>query len=374
MNRTWCLLFLSLAPAALFGQAISGDLVGSVQDMSGAAVTNAAVDAVNESTNMKSSTRSDANGAYRFSNLPAGRYTLSAAAPGFNPASLKGVTLEVSKIATVNLTLQVGQVSSSIDVTEAPANIDTTTATIGSSFDARESRDLPISSIGLGVVNLSLLNAGVASNGGLQIGRGPSVGGQRPRNNNFTIEGVDNNNKSSTGALIVIPNDATQEFTLLQNQFSAEFGHSSGGQFNVIVKSGTNDLHGSVYEYLQNRKLNAQDQLFANSGTLSNPRYDNNRFGGTIGGPIVKDKLFYFGNYEYNPVGQASTPGQILTPTQNGYATLAGISGLSQTNLGILKQFAAPAATPVAASRFPLVGGVPVEVGVLTIAAPNYQN
>ncbi|HWF09390.1 MAG TPA: carboxypeptidase regulatory-like domain-containing protein, partial [Bryobacteraceae bacterium] len=361
--------------STLSAQAISGDLVGTVHDASGSGVAGASLEVVNPATNLKSTAKAGSQGEYRFTNLPAGDYEVSASAPGFSTSSLKGVLIEINKIATLNFDLQVGQVATTVDVTAAAAVIDTTSATIGSSFDARESRDFPTSSIGLGALNLSLLNAGVGSNGGLQIGRGPSVGGQRPRNNNFTIEGVDNNYKSVTGALLVVPNDATEEFTLLQNQFSAEFGHSSGGQFNVIVKSGTNSFHGSAYEYFQNRNLNAIDQLFANSGTLAKPRYDQNRFGGTIGGPILKNKLFFFGNYEYNPTGQSTTPGEVLAPTAKGYSTLAGIAGLSPTNLSILKQYVAQAAAPVSnAAQFPLVGGVPIEVGQLSIVAPNYQN
>lgn len=363
-----------LLTGVAYGQAISGNIVGTVDDLTGAAIASASVEATNEATNQKTTALADASGEYRFGNLPAGAYTLAGSAPGFATASLRGVTVSLGKTATVNLTLQVGQVNASVDVTDAPANIDTTTATIGSVFAARESRDLPVSSIGIGVLNLSLLTAGVGSNGGLQIGRGPSVGGQRPRNNNFTVEGVDNNNKSSTGALIVIPNDATEEFTLLQNQFSAEFGHSSGGQFNIIVRSGTNQLHGSLYEYLQNRHLNALDQAFFKSGTLTNPRYDQNRFGGTAGGPIVRNRLFYFFNYEYNPTGQASSPGSIYTPTARGFATLAGIPGLNQTNLGVFKQYATPSSSPIAPAGFPVVGNAPVEVGILTVAAPNYNN
>lgn len=368
------LLALWLLPSAIYAQAISGDLVGTVQDATGSGVPGATVEAVNQGTNFKSSTKAGESGEYRFTNLPAGQYDVSAAATGFSGASFKGVLVEVNKIATLNLALQVGQVATAVDVTDAAAVIDTTSATIGSSFDARENRDFPTTSIGLGAVNLSLLNAGVGSNGGLNVGRGPSVGGQRPRNNNFTIEGVDNNYKSVTGALLVVSNDATEEFTLLQNQYSAEFGHSSGGQFNVIVKSGTNSFHGSAYEYFQNRNLNALDQLFANSGTLSNPRFDQNRYGGTLGGPILRNKLFFFGNFEYNTVGQSTTPGEVLAPTAKGYAALAGIPGLSATNLGILKQYIAQAATPVGSAQFPVVGGVPIEVGQLSIVAPNYQN
>ncbi len=115
--------------------------------------------------------------------------------------------------------------------------------------------DLPTASGGSGVINLSLLAPGVATSGAIALGTGPSVGGQRPRNNNFTIEGLDNNSGSVTGPLVQVPNDAVAEFTFLQNQFGADFGHSSGGQFNQVVKSGTNEFHGSAYEYFINRDL-----------------------------------------------------------------------------------------------------------------------
>ena len=144
-------------------------------------------------------------------------------------------------------------------------------------------------------------------------GSGPSVGGQRPRNNNFTVEGVDNNSLSVTGPLITVPNDAVDSFTVLQNQFSAEFGHSSGGQFNQTIKSGTNQFHGTAYEYFQNRNLNADDSQIAlssgaNGDTPFNPRFDNNRFGGHFGGPILKNKLFFFTNLGVQPDRPSGTP------------------------------------------------------------------
>src|SRR5207245_8489977 len=117
-----------------------------------------------------------------------------------------------------------------------------------------------------GALDLSRLSAGVSWNGGVGQGTGPSVGGQRPMNNNFTIEGVDNNNKTVTGPLVYVPTEATAEFTLIQNQVGAEFGHSSGGQFNTVIKSGANQTHGSAYEYFQNRNLNAVDAVYANKG------------------------------------------------------------------------------------------------------------
>src|SRR5262249_17175875 len=141
-----------------------------------------------------------------------------------------------------------------------------------------------------GVLNLSLLGAGVVSAGGFGTATGPSVGGQRPRNNNFTVEGVDNNRKDVTGPVVTIPGDAVAEFSVLQNQFSAEFGHSSGGQFNTVVRGGTNSIHGTVYEYLLNRKLNALDQAAKRQGTFTKPRYDQSHLGAGIGGPIIKNK------------------------------------------------------------------------------------
>src|SRR5205823_3715221 len=137
------------SPSTLPAQAISGDLVGTVQDASGAAVPNAAVDALNPATNRKSTTKSDGNGEYRFTNLPAGQYNVDATAPGFSRASLQGVLLEVNKTSILNVVLRVGQVATALDVVDSAAIIDTTTATIGSSFDARESRDFPVTSIGL---------------------------------------------------------------------------------------------------------------------------------------------------------------------------------------------------------------------------------
>ena len=220
----------------------------------------------------------------------------------------------LNKTATANITATVAGTTTTVEVSEQAVTIDTTTAQIQNTFEAKQISDLPETSTGSGVVNLSLLNAGVASGGGIGLGTGPSISGQRPRNNNFTVEGVDNNSKSVTGPLLQIPNDAVDNFTVLQNQFSSEFGHSSGGQFNQTIKSGTNTFHGRLYEYFQNRDLNAQDSQNAlaqvsNGETPFNPRYDNNRFGGQVGGPIIKNKLFFFTDWEYNPIGQVTSFG-----------------------------------------------------------------
>jgi Carboxypeptidase regulatory-like domain len=387
-----------IMPRHAGAQAISGDLTGTVTDKTGAAVPNASVEATNDATGVKNEAKTNGQGDFRFSNLPVGAYTVRVSAPSFATTTFTKIEIALNRIEDLKVTLEIGSQSTTVEVSGASPLINTTTAQIEGTFSTEQTADLPVSSIGLGVVNLALLQPGVATGGGVGAGTGPSVGGQRPRDNNFTIEGVDNNNKGVTGPLVRPPNDAVEEFSTLQNQFSPEFGHSNGGQFNTVIKSGTNDFHGLAYEYFNNRNLNAEDQdVIQALGTgAPNPRYDFNRFGGQIGGPVFKNKLFFFGNFEYNTLGQASVAaGGLCSPTAAGYTTIAGISGLSATNLGILQKYAAPA--PVAGgctnarskdpSGAPNPNGsifitnsadprgfTPVETGILNVQAPNFIN
>ncbi len=361
-----------LLVAYLYGQATDGNLVGAVVDASGAVIPGAEVTIANEATNVQTSTISNSSGEYRFNNIPVGSYDLSVRKPGFGTMTQRGVAIELNKTATVNITIQIGGVTQTVEVAESTAPIDTTTTQVQSSFTVQQVKDLPGTALTSGVLNLSLLSAGVASSGGLGYGAGPSVGGQRPTNNSFNIDGVDNNRKDVTGPVVFVSNEAVAEFSLLQNQFSPEFGHSSGGQFNTVIKSGGNTVHGSIYEYLQNRNLNAIDQLFQNQGLTENSRFDDNRLGATAGGPILKNKWFIFGNYEYSPVGRNSTPaGGVDAPTAAGYAVLSNLSGISRTNLGVLQQYlpTAPQATDTT-----VVNGVKIPIGPIRIVAPNFSN
>ena len=370
------LLALTLVPRQGLAQLTSGDLTGLITDATGAAVPNATVDATNIATGVKYTQPSNGTGEYRFSNLPIGSYDISATAKGFGTTNVKAIPISLNRITNQNLTLQVGAAVSTVEVTEAVQSIDTSSAQITNSFDTKMTADLPNSSTGSGVLNLSLLSAGVATSGGVGVGSGPSVGGQRPRNNNFTVEGVDNNSKSVTGPLVFVPNDSVQEFTVLQNQFQAEYGHSSGGQFNTAIRSGTNEFHGVAYDYLQNRNLNAIDQLFQNQGVTKNPRYDQNRLGFGIGGPIKKNKLFFFANYEYNPIGRVGTSGGVTAPTAAGLSTLAALPGISSTNLKIVQQYLPTAATNDQGTDDFTIGGKAyhIPIGTVNINAPNYQN
>src|SRR5262249_3849532 len=157
--------------------------------------------------------------------------------------------------------------------------------------------------------------------------------------------GVDNNHKVVTGPEVYVTPEAVAEFSLLQNQFSAEYAHSTGGQFITVTKSGTNDFHGTAYEFLQNRRLNALDTLQKNAGIVrnlnagdnANPRFDFNRWGGNVGGPILRNRLFFFTSWEQYALGTAASPGGITAPTADGLTTILSLPGISQANLAVFK-------------------------------------
>jgi Carboxypeptidase regulatory-like domain len=378
-----------------FAQQISGDLTGTVMDEKGAVVVGATVEALNPNTGQKIQTVTRGSGEYRLTNLPIGLYTVTATAPNFSQSVVNNVSVQLNKINTLNITLKVGGMATTVEVSGVAPQIDTTTAQLSTNYSDIFSGNLGMASLGSGggVLNLSLLAPNVTNASDMGLGVGPSVGGQRPRNNNFMIEGVDNNNKTVTGALVVVPNDAVAGFTLLENQFNADFGHSSGGQFNTVVKSGTNNFHGSVYEYFMNRNLNAIDAIYARQATPEeapkNPRYDNNRYGGTFGGPIIKDKLFFFTNFEREPVGLTGSVGAaVLGPTAAGVTTLNATPGLSAINLGVFEKYVpvAPAQSsscgPTGSGKgsspcFFTVGGAQIPLGTVPIINPaftDYEN
>ena len=343
---------IAFSATLAFGQATSGNLAGAVKDSTGAALPQASITVTNESTGATSTATSNGAGEFLIQNLPAADYDIKATATGFTSTLVKGVHVALNITATANLTLSVGTQTQSVEVSaDAGALLDTTTQNLSTSFTNDELSSMPSATLGgasntgggnSGVLNVSLLSPGVTSSGGLGIGVGPSIGGQRPRNNNFEIEGVDNNNKALTGPLVYLPNDSVGNFTLITNQFSPEFGHSSGGQFSTTVLSGTNKLHGRLYEYFQNRNLNAESGIAG--GKVPNPKYDNNRYGGQVGGPILKDKLFFFANFERNTVGQNQSS-YVCVPSPVGIATINSLaSSFSTTNLQQYLKYT-PAAT-----------------------------
>ena len=376
-SAVWLVVASLLFATMLFSQTTDGTIVGTVTDSSGAAVPGAAITAISKTTGVKYTSVANATGDYRLNNVPSGAYDVSATAKGFATATTGNVELQLNHTASVNLTLPVGTVSTTVEVTESAAPIDISTSQLQTAFDARQAIDVPTASFskvvnGAGIYNLSLLGAGVASSGGVGQGTGPSIAGQRPENNSFNIDGVMNDAHYTTGPMMTVSNEAVAEFNLVQNQFSAEYGGASGGVFNSVMKTGGNEIHGSVYEYMQNRKLNAVDAQETQQNIYSNPRFDDNRLGATIGGPIRKNKLFYFGDFEYNPLGQSANPAQtVFAPTAAGLTILNGMAGISKTNLGVFTKYA-----PVASTQTDtiLVNGATIPIGGLSFASPNYFN
>jgi hypothetical protein len=327
------LAVLTLCSGFAFGQATSGNLVGTVKDATGALIPNATINVTDEKTLVKTTTKSNSSGEFRVDNLLPSAYDVEAVAPGFQGKLLKGVAITLNSTATETFTLAAAN-STTVEVAAtAGVTLDTTSTNLTTTFSSEELGVVPTATVGFGVLNLSLLAPNVASPGGVGVGTGPSIGGQRPRNNDYTIEGIDVNDKAVTGPMITVPNDAVGEFTLITSQFSPEFGHSSGGQFNTSVLSGSNKFHGKGYEYFDNRNLNAEN---ASAGAKSpNSRFDFNRYGGQVGGPIVKDKLFFFFNYERSTTGLSGNE-FLCTPTAAGIALLnsnAAALGFSATNL-----------------------------------------
>ena len=355
-----------------FAQRTTGTLRGQVLDPQGAVVVNANVTVVNEDTGVSQAIVTSSAGTW---NLPAvlpGKYTVTVEASGFRRFASKGVPVLVDQDNVSDARLSLGAASEVVEVTAGATQVETTSSSINNNFDANQVQNVPVVGGTLySVLNLSILAPNTIAQPGGTVGVGGAIGGTRPRDNNFTVDGVDDNNLNTTGPNSTVIFDAVQEFALQTNQFSAEYGHSAGGQFNLVTKSGTNAYHGSAEAYVQNRNFNSLDNLTKAAilshtpGVPGQPPFDNNRGGGTFGGPIVKDKLFFFGAYEYTDLHGAGSPTNLTAPTASGLTALQSMAADSAVT-SILANFpVAPAAT-----NSVTVNGQAIPVGPLTIISP----
>lgn len=391
-------LCLGLIAGAANAQVTTGTVKGIVNDPNGAVVPNAKVTITKKSNGETHTAQTSGSGSFQFDNLLVGEdYTVTVEATNFKKAELTDVKVQVNQATDLTVALQTGAITESVTITAGGTElVDTTTANLSKAFSDRQVVELAQTTAGpagstAGVNNLALLAPGVTSSGGVGVGTGGSVGGQRPRDNNFVVDGVDNNDKAVTGPQSYISPEEVAEFTLLQNQFSAEFARSNGGNFITVTKSGTNDFHGTAYTFWRNRYLNALDTIQKNAGVNRNssspdfmPRNDFFRGGFNLGGPVffprigeggpslwkLRNKLFFFTSYERLQHGSAAGASGIVTPTSAGFATLATIPGLSATNLAVFRQF-----TPVASVNNEgtiSVLGRNIPVGDVAFAAPNF--
>ncbi|WP_255551350.1 TonB-dependent receptor [Granulicella sp. dw_53] len=296
-------------------QVDQGAITGIVQDNSGAVVPSAKVVVTNVDTGLVLGGSTNGSGVYVFSPLKIGNYTVSASAQGFQTTTQQNVHLDAQQRLNIVIALKPGSVSETVTITDAPPLLETQTSGVSQVISSETINNTPLN--GRNFVYIAQLTAGVAPPFGNTRGSGSGdfvANGQRSTQNNFILDGVDNNTNLVdflNGSTYVVrpPPDALSEFSLQTSNFSAEFGHSAGAVLSASIKSGTNQIHGSVWEYVRNTSLDAK-----NWNALTIPVYHENQFGATLGFPIWKNKLFYFGDAEANRIA-FSNPGVYSVPT-----------------------------------------------------------
>jgi len=296
---------LALPSRAAFAQVDEGSITGTVADSSGAVVPNARVTLLNTDQGITLQTHTGAGGSYTFSPVRIGHYTITVTAPGFSTTTQSNLTLLIAQTLQVNIQLKVGQASETVRITEAPPLLQTQEASTGQVIDREEVNDLPLN--GRNFTFLAQLGAGMqtpqADTRGNAASGAFSANGERPAQNNYLLDGIDNNSDNvdflnGTNYVILPPIDAIQEFKVQTGDYSAELGRAAGAVVNATIKSGTNSIHGDAFEFFRNDKLDAADWFEDNSSTPVKGEYRFNQFGGTIGGPIIKNKVFFFGDYQ----------------------------------------------------------------------------
>jgi len=337
------LLAVALLLAAPFAgaQSTGGRIRGTVMDASGGAIPGATVTLINAATHATRDVQSGANGEYIFLEVPVGNYEIDVMIKGFKKSTRKGIGLDLNEVITVDLTLQVGGSTEVVEVTGAPPVIDTTSTQLGAVVNERSSTQLPLNE--RDVYQLLQLQPGVQSQIGNNLFYGSdkpgvvTVNGGRGRANNYSVNGGDGNDLFANLPAVQPSPDSIEEFRVITNSFDAEYGRNSGAVVNVVTKSGTNDLHGSVYEFFRNDVLNAHGYTFQQTPKAP---FKQNQFGGTFGGPIKKDKSFFFGAYEGRRIVRGIVSQQVPVPigAELGSATTPG-----DFNFG----------APLGASQFP---------------------
>jgi len=323
--RSWVraslfLLSLGLLVAAHAQSSTTGNITGTVRDPQGAAVPKAEVTITDEKTGVSRTLRATEDGFYNATSLPAGTYTISTSPTGFKKTVTTGVELHVNENKTVNLDLQVGQVTETVTVTSESTPVELRSGEVSSLITEKQVTELPLN--GRNYAQLALMVPGVspvtqagaggafATRGtGLNSGVDMSVNGNQSNSNLWTVDGVNNMDVGSNRTLLVFPSiDSIQEFRVERNSFSAEFGQAQGAVVNLITKGGSNDFHGSAFEFFRNDALNANN-FFLNRSGQPKPQLEYNNFGGNFNGPIIKNRVFFFWSEEW----RREKRGQVLS-------------------------------------------------------------
>jgi hypothetical protein len=291
--QVWCVLLLAGAPA--FPQSsTTADLEGLITDAAGGVVPGADLTAVNIETGVKRSGMSNSLGRYRVAALPAGSYELTIAKEGFATVERKGLVLQIGQIVTIDVPLTVAGQSQRVTVEAAAPMVEQGQITVGAVVDTHEIDNLPID--GRNFVDFSQTVGGVTDAQTSGQGSGLSFNGQRQRSNNISVDGVDNNGQLNGNFRLTMSQDAVREFQVVTNLFSPEFGNASGGLVNVVSRSGTNDIHGSIFFYQRHEALDGRNAFVF---TADKPPFQRGTMGASVGGPVQSNRTFYYAAVEY---------------------------------------------------------------------------
>jgi hypothetical protein len=309
------ILLVSLIPGSLAAQAVTGTILGSVTDGTGAFLPGVTVTLTHTGTGLVRTVTTDSAGEYTAPSLPTGIYSVTAELQGFKTVTIPDQVLRVDQRVRINVHLEVGEMSETITVTGEAPLVQTSSSELGTTVDEEQIKQLPLN--GRNFVSLTRTVPGVVrgipgsniDGGGSLAWRASSsfsANGQRPRDNNYILDGVDNNESWLQTVVIFPAVDALDEFKLQTSTYSAEFGRSLGGVVNLQIKSGSNAFRGSGYEFLRNDKFDANN-YFNNRAGRPKPPFEQHQFGGTLGGPIFRSKTFFFGSYQGLRVEQGQT-------------------------------------------------------------------
>jgi hypothetical protein len=369
----WLLLVWN---APVTAQSTTGTVQGTVKDNQDGVVPGATATIRNVQTNATRTLVTDSSGNYRFLNVPIGDYELTIEMPGFSKYVRSGITLSLNQDAVVDVRIQPAGLTESVQVTADAPLLNTTTPEVGVRFDRTRVAELPLAgatfrdvfAVALSAPGVSQLGSGQT---GFASGTNFSSNGMRVRSNNFMIDGQDSNDPSVTGRQQPINNtDAIQEVRLITNQFAAEFGRAAGSVVNVVTKNGTNAFHGSGFGFFNDESLNSRSNLDKAAGRASAPFREERQYGGTLGGPVLRNRTFFFGSYQRWTDRQLGS-GFTLNgaPTEQGRQILQAAAG-SREQVQALLQYLPAAQTPLNRSvTFTTSAGGPafsVPIGSLT--------
>ncbi|HWN99527.1 MAG TPA: carboxypeptidase regulatory-like domain-containing protein [Blastocatellia bacterium] len=372
---------MPLFSSTVFAQSSKGFVVGTIHDPSGAVVAGATIKITNTATNVSRETTTSSEGSFRLDAVDPGAYTIEVKASGFKTITLENVTVVAAQATTTDAQLEIGAQTEVVNVNaDAAVILQKQDGARANTLESRQIVDLPVA--GLNPVNLVFTLPGVTDpgilTGGFVQGTEFNINGLRARANNQLIDGADNNDNSITGQQIQpILRDGYKEVTVLGGDNSAEYGRAGGAVVNVVTRGGTNKFHGSVYDVIDTSALSSLSAgQKANEGLTSVPVYIQNSFGGSFGGPILKDKLFFFGTFQPTLTRIGASSASAVVPTQQGFDTLRSLfpSG-SSPNLDRYLGVVGGLRGATNLINVPLGGGRPdAQFGTVTTAAPGPVN